>query len=93
MKFFFNTFRFTPEAYIKCLIEYRPKVLFLVPSLLLFLATHPSVTKDHLSSIIHITVGAAPASVQVIEKFKMKAQTSVFIAQGNLSPPKFDLKS
>jgi 4-coumarate--CoA ligase len=74
--------KFTPEAYIKCLVKYRPRGLYLVPSLLLFLATHPSVTKDHLASIVHITVGAAPASVQVIEKFKAKAESDVFIAQG-----------
>jgi 4-coumarate--CoA ligase len=64
------------------LVDYRPKVLSLVPSLLLFLATHPSVKKEHLSSVMHINVGAAPVSTQVIEKYKMKAQRGVFIAQG-----------
>jgi 4-coumarate--CoA ligase len=74
--------RFTPEAFLECIIKYRPSVLTLVPSLLLFLINHPSVTRDHLSSIKHINVGAAPVSIEVLEKYKMKAQRSVFIMQG-----------
>ncbi|XP_012274751.1 probable 4-coumarate--CoA ligase 2 [Orussus abietinus] len=64
--------RFTPEDYLQCLEKYKPTVLFVVPSLLLFLATHPSVTPQRLDSIKRIVCGAAPASKNLIDKFKQK---------------------
>lgn len=64
--------RFTPEDYIKALVEYRPTALFVVPSLLLFLASHPAVTKEHLASVRMVTSGAAPATEGLVQKFKQK---------------------
>ena len=64
--------RFTIEDYIKCLETYRPHSVFVVPSLLLFLITHPEITQDHLSSIKRVICGAAPATKNLIEKFKEK---------------------
>lgn len=74
--------RFIPEDYIQCLVEFRPKFLFVVPSLMLFLATHPKVTKDHLSSVDAILVGAAAASLQLQDKFKQKCGKDIDITQG-----------
>nr|CAH7746282.1 unnamed protein product [Callosobruchus chinensis] len=75
--------RFTPEDYIKALVEYRPTFLFVVPSLLLFLASHPAVTKEHLSSIETIQSGAAPLSEGQIQKFREKVgKDDVLIRQG-----------
>lgn len=74
--------RFIPEDYIQCLVEFRPKFLFVVPSLMLFLATHPKVTAEHLESVDTLLVGAAAASVQLQEKFKQKCGREVDIAQG-----------
>lgn len=74
--------RFIPEDYIQCLVEFRPKFLFVVPSLMLFLATHPKVTPDHLASVDMILVGAAAASLQLQEKFRQKCGREVDIAQG-----------
>lgn len=74
--------RFIPEDYIQCLVEYRPQFLFVVPSLMLFLATHPKVTEDHLASVETVLVGAAAASLQLQEKFKQKCGRDVDIAQG-----------
>lgn len=74
--------RFIPEDYIQCLVEFRPKFLFVVPSLMLFLATHPKVTPDHLSSVDMVLVGAAAASLQLQEKFRQKCGRDVDIAQG-----------
>lgn len=54
----------------------------MVPSLLLFLATHPSVKPEHLSSIKEITCGAAPASKTLIDNFLQKAQKDIRIRQG-----------
>lgn len=74
--------RFIPEDYIQCLVEFRPNFLFVVPSLMLFLATHPKVTPDHLSSVDAILVGAAAGSLQLQEKFRQKCGRDVNIAQG-----------
>ncbi|KAJ0176045.1 hypothetical protein K1T71_008219 [Dendrolimus kikuchii] len=66
--------RFTPEDYIKCLVEYQPTTLFVVPSLLAFLATHPMVRKSHLQSVETIMVGAAPTTDTILEKFLLKCE-------------------
>lgn len=75
--------RFTPEDYIKALEEYKPTYLFVVPSLLLFLASHPSVKKEHLSSVEEITSGAAPLTEGLLQKFRQKIDNpDVTIRQG-----------
>lgn len=66
--------RFTPDDYIKCLVEYQPTTLFVVPSLLAFLATHPSVKKEHLQWVETIMVGAAPTTDSMLEKFLLKCE-------------------
>ncbi|CAK1543171.1 unnamed protein product [Leptosia nina] len=66
--------KFTPDDYIKCLIEYQPSTLFVVPSLLTFLATHPSVKKEYLQSVDSIMVGAAPTTESMLEKFLLKVE-------------------
>uniref|UniRef100_A0A1B6DDZ7 Luciferin 4-monooxygenase n=1 Tax=Clastoptera arizonana TaxID=38151 RepID=A0A1B6DDZ7_9HEMI len=75
--------KFTPESYIECVLKYKPTVLFVVPSLLLFLASHPSVKSEHLTSIKEVTCGAAPATKSLIEKFKDKVgRNDIIIKQG-----------
>ncbi|XP_066150279.1 uncharacterized protein [Euwallacea fornicatus] len=75
--------RFTPEDYINALVNYRPTYLFVVPSLLLFLATHPTITKEHLSSIEEITSGAAPLTEGLLQKFRQKIDNpAVVVRQG-----------
>lgn len=77
--------RFTPEDYIKALTEYQPTFLFVVPSLLLFLATHPAVTKNHLASIEGIQSGAAPLTEGLLQKFREKInRPDVLIRQGRI---------
>ncbi|CAG9100979.1 unnamed protein product [Plutella xylostella] len=66
--------RFTAEDYIKCLVEYKPTTLFVVPALLAFLATHPTVKKEHLLSVETIMVGAAPTTDSMLEKFLLKCE-------------------
>ncbi|CAG4953007.1 unnamed protein product [Colias eurytheme] len=66
--------KFTPDDYIKCLVEYKPTTLFVVPSLLAFLATHPAVKKEYLQSIETIMVGAAPTTDSMLEKFLLKCE-------------------
>ncbi|KAJ8940228.1 hypothetical protein NQ314_010791 [Rhamnusium bicolor] len=75
--------RFTPEDYIKALVTYRPTSLFVVPSLLLFLASHPAVTADHLASVQAVQSGAAPLSEGLLQKFREKInRPEVLIRQG-----------
>lgn len=75
--------KFTPETYIECVVKYKPTILFVVPSLLLFLASHPAVTAQHLSSIREVTCGAAPATKSLIDKFKQKVEREdITIRQG-----------
>ncbi|CAH2090448.1 unnamed protein product [Euphydryas editha] len=66
--------KFTPEDYIKCLVKYQPTTLFVVPSLLAFLATHPMVKKEHLQSVEAIMIGAAPTTDSMLEKFLLKCE-------------------
>ncbi|XP_057658384.1 plipastatin synthase subunit A [Diorhabda carinulata] len=75
--------RFTPEDYAKALETYRPTFLFVVPSLLQFLASHPAITKDHLSSVEGIQSGAAPLTEAIIQKFRAKVDDQdISIRQG-----------
>ena len=61
---------------------FQPTVLFVVPSLLLFLASHPAVTKQHLSSIEKVVCGAAPATKNLIDKFIFKVDKDISVRQG-----------
>lgn len=75
--------KFTPEDYIKALVEHRPTYLFVVPSLLLFLASHPAVTSEHLASVKSVTSGAAPCTEGLLQKFREKlGRDDVLIRQG-----------
>ncbi|XP_044255600.1 probable 4-coumarate--CoA ligase 1 [Tribolium madens] len=75
--------RFTPEDYLKTLVKYKPSFIFVVPSLLLFLASHPAVTKEHLSSIEAVQSGAAPLTEGLLQKFRQKVgRDDILIRQG-----------
>lgn len=75
--------KFTPEEYIKALVQHKPSYLFVVPSLLLFLASHPAVTREHLDSVKSVTSGAAPCTEGLLQKFREKVgRDDVLIRQG-----------
>lgn len=74
--------RFTPEDYVKCLDKYQPNGLFLVPSLLSFLALNPLVTKQHLAPLTRVVCGASTAPRQLIEKFMDKAGRDIVFTEG-----------
>ncbi|XP_050304061.1 uncharacterized protein LOC126741607 [Anthonomus grandis grandis] len=75
--------RFTPEDYLKALETYKPTYLFVVPSLLLFLASHPEVKKEHLASVEEITSGAAPLTEGLLQKFRQKFDNpNLMVRQG-----------
>ncbi|CAG9819532.1 unnamed protein product [Phaedon cochleariae] len=75
--------RFSPEDYIKALETYKPTFLCTVPSLLLFLATHPAVTTEHLAPVEDVWSGAAPLTEGILQKFKEKLnKPHVVVRQG-----------
>ncbi|RZB49892.1 AMP-binding domain containing protein, partial [Asbolus verrucosus] len=74
--------KFTPDVYLKVLRKYKPDVLFVAPPLVLFLAGHPSVTKEDLQSVRTLVSGAAPLGRLDEERFLQKAQKDINIIQG-----------
>lgn len=64
---------FDPATFLKAIVDHRPNFLPLVPPLVSFLANHPAVTPDHLSSVKSILVGAAPLGTAIMEKLRDKA--------------------
>lgn len=49
---------------------------------MLFLASHPGVTKEMLEPVSEVLVGAAAATVQLQEKFRGKCNEDIKIRQG-----------
>ncbi|XP_044255602.1 4-coumarate--CoA ligase 1-like [Tribolium madens] len=74
--------KFTPEGYLQTLRKHKPDVLFVAPPLVLFLASHPSVTSSDLQSIRSVISGAAPLGALDEERFITKAQKEINILQG-----------
>ncbi|XP_058803049.1 uncharacterized protein LOC131670980 [Phymastichus coffea] len=75
--------KFTPQDYVAALVKYRPTVLFVVPSLLLFLITHPEVTAKQLESVTKVYSGAAPLKSGLIDKFMEKiGRNNCVLSQG-----------
>jgi len=64
---------FEPNMYLKALLDHRPTFLHLAPPLVGFLASHPAVTPEHLTSVHTIFVGAAPAGQALINMFHKRA--------------------
>ncbi|XP_045478743.1 probable 4-coumarate--CoA ligase 1 [Harmonia axyridis] len=74
--------RFAPEDYIKCLVTYKPRLLFVVPSLVTFLTENSNVRKEHLASVENIESGAAPLSDGLLQRFKQKFGEHIQVRQG-----------
>ena len=62
--------KFVPELFLSFIERYKIAGVTLVPPLLLFLANHPMVDEHNLSSLKHITYGAAPLGVELAVKVK-----------------------
>lgn len=68
--------KFESTSFVKTIRKFKPSVVYLVPPLLLFLAKHPEVKEEDLSSIKQIICGAAPATKTIIESFLERAGRS-----------------
>ena len=70
--------RFDPNDFLSALIKHKPTFLHLAPPLVSFLATNPAVKSEHLSSLHHVAVAAAPSGPELIKKFKSKAPNIIY---------------
>ena len=62
--------KFEPEFFLSLIEQYEITSANLVPPLLLFLANHPMIDDYNISSLKHITYGAAPSGVELAVKVK-----------------------
>ena len=62
--------KFVPEIFMSLIGRYKIASVTLVPPLLLFLASHPMINDYDISSLKHITYGAAPSGVELAAKVK-----------------------
>jgi len=73
---------FKPDQFVSLMEKHKPTFLHLVPPLASFLANSPLVTKEHLTSLRQVNVGAAPSGPQLIEQFYKKAPKYVMYKEG-----------
>ena len=73
---------FEPQLFADLMKKHRPTFLHLVPPLASFLANHPVITPEHLSSLRQINVGAAPSGPELIRQFYKKAPSYVMYKEG-----------
>ncbi|XP_068246418.1 probable 4-coumarate--CoA ligase 3 [Palaemon carinicauda] len=73
---------FEPSLYINTLKKHKFDMLHLVPPLLNFLVKSPDITRETLSSVKSMLVGAAPVSPTEAMAFKDKFSEDIFIQEG-----------
>ena len=64
--------KFIPALFLSLIERYKITSVNMVPPLLLFLANHPMVDEYDITSLKHITYGAAPAGSELAIKLKNK---------------------
>lgn len=74
--------KFDGELFCKCIEQFRVRIQYLVPPIVLFLAKHPIVDKYDLSSLRFILAGAAPLGSDVCLEVQRRIPTLKFIVQG-----------
>lgn len=77
--------KFTPEAYIGALLRHRPTGLAAVPAVVQFLAMHPAVKPEHLASVRYVMCGAAPLSLDMLQRLNERVGREVDLRQGGCS--------
>ncbi|KAI0235160.1 4-coumarate--CoA ligase 2 [Lamellibrachia satsuma] len=58
--------KFLPELFLKVIKDYKITFLPIVPPIMLFLAKHPMVNKDHFPSVHTVTTAAAPCGANTM---------------------------
>ncbi|RCN50845.1 hypothetical protein ANCCAN_03063 [Ancylostoma caninum] len=74
--------KFDPTVFLDAIQTYRPKMLMLVPPILLLLTKHPMASNYDLSSLQFVLTGAAPAGKDLCDEFLNKYKHVRYLAQG-----------
>ncbi|KAK5643655.1 hypothetical protein RI129_007500 [Pyrocoelia pectoralis] len=74
--------RFTPTIFLDSLLKYKPTTMCVVPPIVLLMANHPSVKKDHFESLEIIYSGAAPLGASDEHKLIQRSEKDLNIYQG-----------
>eukprot|EP00731_Ephydatia_muelleri_P025133 Em0017g216a len=74
--------KFDPTLFLSTIEKYGVHLAHLVPPIILFLAKHPDVGKYDLSSLRHITSGAAPLGSDLSKSASTRLQGKTMIVQG-----------
>ncbi|GMS98230.1 hypothetical protein PENTCL1PPCAC_20405 [Pristionchus entomophagus] len=73
--------KFEPKAFLATIQKFRPRVLFTVPPILLFLAKQPIVSEFDCSSIEFVLCGSAPIGKDICEEFLARHKNVKFLCQ------------
>ncbi|GMR37098.1 hypothetical protein PMAYCL1PPCAC_07293, partial [Pristionchus mayeri] len=74
--------KFEPKIFLSTIEKYRPRLLFTVPPILIFLAKHPMVKEFDCSSLEFVLSGAAPAGKDICDEFLSRHKNIVRLSQG-----------
>ncbi|KAF8363536.1 hypothetical protein PRIPAC_90459, partial [Pristionchus pacificus] len=74
--------KFEPKLFLSMIEKYRPRLLFTVPPILIFLAKHPMVNEFDCSSLEFVLSGAAPAGKDICDEFLARHKNIVKLCQG-----------
>ncbi|GMT16887.1 hypothetical protein PFISCL1PPCAC_8184, partial [Pristionchus fissidentatus] len=75
--------KFNPVVYLTAIQKYKPRMLVVVPPILVFLAKHPIVGQFDLSSVELVVCGSAPAGKDISEEFVARFPNVKFLCQGS----------
>ncbi|EPB77084.1 AMP-binding enzyme [Ancylostoma ceylanicum] len=73
--------KFDPTVFLNAIQTYKPKMLMLVPPILLLLTKHPMTSNYDLSSLQFVLTGAAPAGKDLCDEFLNKYKHVRYLAQ------------
>ncbi|VDM61377.1 unnamed protein product [Angiostrongylus costaricensis] len=74
--------KFDPVVFLEAIQTYKPKMIMVVPPILLFLTKHPMTAKYDLSSVHFVFSGAAPLGKDLCDEFLRKYKHVRYLAQG-----------
>ncbi|KAK5643656.1 hypothetical protein RI129_007501 [Pyrocoelia pectoralis] len=74
--------KFTPTLFLNSLLKHKPSAMCIVPPIALFMANHPTVTKEHFESLEIVYSGAAPLGASDEQKLIKRSGKNLKVFQG-----------
>ncbi|ESO93533.1 hypothetical protein LOTGIDRAFT_232607 [Lottia gigantea] len=74
--------KFDPPVFLRALQEQKISILHAVPPILLFMAKHPSVSKECVQNLKYIVSGAAPLGVGLSKEFTERHELPIYQGYG-----------